>query len=102
MFSIIIPTLNNHKYLKFSINSILKNSFLDNEILVHVSEDVNNLARAFLNSKNIKYTYTKENVGLCTAINIISKKASNNYLIYSIIKKRKASIRQSLKQAYKS
>ena len=83
MFSIIIPTLNNHEYLKLSINSILKNSFFDNEILVHVSEDVNNLTRDFLNSKNIKYTYTKDNVGLCTAINTISKKASNNYLIYS-------------------
>ena len=33
MFSIIIPTLNNLEYLKFCINSILKNSEFNNEIL---------------------------------------------------------------------
>lgn len=83
MFTIIIPTLNNLKYLKLCIYSIKKNSVLDNEILVHVSEDFHNETRNFLNSKEIKFTYTKENVGLCTAINIIAKKAKNKYLIYA-------------------
>ena len=83
MFSIIIPTLNNFKYLKFAINSIIKTSKLDNEILVHVSEDKNNQTRNYLNNENIKYTFTPNNVGLCTAINIIAKKSSKNYLIYS-------------------
>ena len=83
MFSIIIPTLNNYNYLKFSIESIKKTSSFDNEILVHVSEDINNKTRDFLEKENIKYTYTKENVGLCTAINTIAQKASNDYLIYT-------------------
>ena len=83
MFTIIIPTLNNLKYLKFSIESIKKTSSLNNEILVHVSEDNNNLTREYLLKQKIKYTHTAENVGLCTAINIIAKKASNSYLIYA-------------------
>jgi len=83
MFSIIIPTLNNLKYLKFCIHSILKNSRLDNEILVHVSEDFDKSTRNYLNRENIKFTYTDKNVGLCTAINIIAKKARFSYLIYS-------------------
>ena len=83
MFTIIIPTLNNLKYLKLCIYSIKKNSVLNNEILVHVSEDFQNETRNFLNSKEIKFTYTKENVGLCTAINIIAEKATNQYLIYA-------------------
>ena len=83
MFSIIIPTLNNLKYLKFCIKSIIKNSELKNEILVHVSEDKNNEIRNYLISENIKYTFTSENVGLCTAINIIAKKASHEYFIYA-------------------
>jgi glycosyltransferase involved in cell wall biosynthesis len=83
MFSILIPTLNNHKYLRATIKSIRKNSFLENEILVHVSEDINNITRNFLISENIKFTYSKENVGLCTAINTIAKKIKNQYLIYS-------------------
>ncbi len=83
MFSIIIPTLNNLKYLKFCLNSIQKNSQLDNEIIVHVSEDKNKETRNFLTSRKIKFTFTTENVGLCTAINIVAKEASNKYLIYA-------------------
>ena len=37
MFSIIIPTLNNINYLKVCLDSLNKNSSLNNEILVHVS-----------------------------------------------------------------
>ena len=83
MFSIIIPTLNNLKYLEFCIKSIKKNSKLNNEILVHVSEDFDKSTRNFLRSNKIEYTFSEENVGLCTAINTIAKKAKNEYLIYS-------------------
>ena len=82
MFSIIIPTLNNLKYLKLCIESLKKNSKLNNEILVHVSEDFQNETRNFLKNENINFTHTNENVGLCTAINIIAKKITKNYLIY--------------------
>ena len=37
MFSIIIPTLNNLKYLKNCINSIKKNSKFKHEIIPHVN-----------------------------------------------------------------
>ena len=37
MFSIIIPTLNNLEYLKICINSLKKNSKLQNEIIPHVN-----------------------------------------------------------------
>ena len=83
MFSIIIPTLNNLKYLKLCLNSIKKNSKLDNEIIVHVSEDKNQQTRNYLKLEKIKFTFTKEYVGLCTAINIVAKETSNKYLIYA-------------------
>jgi len=83
MFSILIPTLNNYKYLKFCIDSIRKNSKLNNEILVHVSVDSNNEIRNFLLKEDIKFTFTSDNVGLCTAINTVARKASKSYLIYS-------------------
>ena len=82
MFSILIPTLNNFKYLKFCIESIKKTSIQNNEILVHVSDDKNEETRNFLSSQGIKYTFTSENVGLCTAINTVAKKVTKNYLIY--------------------
>ena len=83
MFSIIIPTLNNLDYLKLCIKSIKNTTSLNNEILVHVSVDSDNATRDFLKSSGIKYTFTEENVGLCTAINIIASQASKKYLIYS-------------------
>ena len=83
MFSILIPTLNNLKYLKFCIKSIIKNSKLNNEILVHVSEDFEKTTRNYLLKEDISFTYTEENVGLCTAINIVAKKAKFSHLVYS-------------------
>ena len=83
MYSILIPTLNNYEYLRFTIESIIKTSHLNNEILVHVSEDFENKSRDYLSNKDIKFTYSEKNVGLCTAINTISKYASKKYIIYS-------------------
>ena len=36
-FSIIIPTYNNFNYLKLCINSIIKNSKFNHEIIVHIN-----------------------------------------------------------------
>ena len=40
MISIIIPTYNNLLYLKKCIESLNKNSFYNNEILVHINEGI--------------------------------------------------------------
>ena len=37
MFSILIPTFNNVKYLELCINSIRKNSKYDHQIIIHVN-----------------------------------------------------------------
>ena len=37
MFSIIIPSFNNIDYLKVCIASLKKNSFYENEIIVHIN-----------------------------------------------------------------
>ena len=79
MFSIIIPTLNNYKYLKFCIDSIKKTTKYNNEILVHVSEDNDYSSRNYLDSEK-NNTFSSNNVGLCTAINTISREAKNDYL----------------------
>ena len=59
MFSIIIPTLNNLKYLKFCLNSLKKNSKLNNEIVVHVNEDKNNKTRDYLRSEKLNLLLPK-------------------------------------------
>lgn len=63
MFSIIIPTLNNLEYLKFCINSILKNSEFNNEILVHVSEDFDKSTREYLKKKRYLFYLLRKKCG---------------------------------------
>ena len=82
MISIIIPSYNNLKYLKLCVESLEKNSFYKNEILVHVNEGMDGTLD-YLNNKNIKFTHSKINVGLCVGCNTISKKSSFEYILYS-------------------
>jgi len=40
MFSIVIPTYNNLKYLELCLKSIKKNSKYDHEIIIHINEGI--------------------------------------------------------------
>ena len=80
-FSILIPTLNNVEYLKICINSILKNSFFEHEIIVH-SNNSSDTTSSFLKSQNIQELRTETNYGLCTALNQLASKAKYDYLLF--------------------
>ena len=80
-FSIIIPSWNNLLYLQLCIESILENSSLKNQIVVHVNEGKDGTA-TWLESKGIDHTYSSENIGVCKAVNQAVSKASTNYVIF--------------------
>ena len=80
MFSIIIPTFNNINYLKICINSINRNSKYNHEIIIHINEG-NDGTIDFVKKNNIKYTYSKENEGVCVAFNKASQLATKKYLV---------------------
>ncbi len=82
MFSIIIPTLNNLKYLKTCIESIKKNSFFDHEIVIHVNIG-NDGTLDYLKSNNIKFTHSKINLGVCKAMNIAAQTTTKEYILYA-------------------
>ena len=82
MFSIIIPSFNNLNYLKICINSLKKNSNLKNDIIVHIN-DGSDGSLEFVKHNNINFTFTKKNVGLCTAVNTAAKLANTEYILYS-------------------
>mgnify|MGYP001218091452 CR=1 FL=1 len=82
MISIIIPSFNNLDYLRLCVESLEKNSYYKNEILVHANE-ANDGTLEYLKSKNIKYTHSKTNIGLCLACNLIAKKSTFDYILYS-------------------
>jgi len=82
MISIIIPTFNNLDYLKLCINSLEKNSKYQNEIIFHIN-DGSDGSLQFVKDKKYNYTFSKENIGLCSAINTASKLSKNDYILYS-------------------
>ena len=82
MISIIIPSFNNLDYLKLCINSLKKNSYYKNEILVHVNEGSDGTIE-YLKNENIEYTYTDYNSGICEGMNKAAKKAKFEYILYA-------------------
>ena len=82
MFSILIPTFNNIKYLKLCINSIKKNSKYNHEIVPHVNIGDDGTLE-YLNKQNISYSYTEYNSGICEGINKAALLAKFDFLLYS-------------------
>ncbi len=82
MFSIIIPSFNNIDYLKICIESLEKNSFYNNEIIVHLNIG-NDGSDEYLKTKNIKFTHTTYNSGICEGVNKASKLSTHNFITYA-------------------
>ena len=82
MFSIIIPTFNNVKYLKLCIESIKKNSTFNHEIIAHVNLGEDG-TKEYLDKKNIEYSFTNYNAGICEGMNKATKKANFDFILYS-------------------
>ena len=82
MFSILIPTFNNINYLKFCIKSIKKNSNFNHQIVCHVNIGDDGTIE-YLRNKNIEYSHTNYNSGICEGINKAAKLAQYNYFLYA-------------------
>ena len=82
MFSICIPTLNNINYLKLCLESLKKNSKLDNEIIIHVNENQDNTLE-LVRANNYIHTYSAIALGVCASTNLAASKASKDYILYA-------------------
>ncbi len=82
MFSIIIPSLNNLPYLKLCIESIQKNSKYNHEIITHINVGSDGTLE-YLKKNNLKFTYTKENSGICKGMNLAARESTNDYILYA-------------------
>lgn len=80
-FSILIPTWNNIDFLKICVESILKNSTEKHEIIIHINEG-NDGTIAYVKEKGFSFTQSKENVGVCYAMNAMGKLATTDYILY--------------------
>jgi len=82
VFSVIIPSWNNLQYLKLCIESIRKNSAYKHQVIVHINEGKDGTLEWVKNQADIDYTYSKENIGVCYALNIARSLLSTDYLLY--------------------
>tara|TARA_B100000963_G_C22587839_1_gene654012 strand:- start:13 stop:819 length:807 start_codon:yes stop_codon:yes gene_type:complete len=82
MFSIIIPTFNNLKYLTICIDSLKKNSKYNHQIIAHVNIGEDGTCD-YLTKEKIDYTFTNYNAGICEGMNTASKKTKFDYILYS-------------------
>ena len=82
MFSIIIPTFNNLKYLELCLKSLKKNSKFNHEIIIFINEGVDGTLE-FVKKNNLNYLHNINNVGLCKAMNDGVKISSKKYIVYA-------------------
>ncbi len=82
MFSIIIPTFNNLKYLQLCLKSLKKNSKFDHEIIIYINEGSDGTLD-YAKKNNLNYIHNKINVGLCKAMNEAAKISTNKYIVYA-------------------
>ena len=82
MITIVIPTFNNLDYLKLCLNSLKKNSKYNHDIKLHINDGSDGTLDFAIKNK-INFTHTKENVGLCSALNQVCSTINNNYILYA-------------------
>ena len=80
--SIIIPTYNNLEYLKSTMESIIKNSKYEHEIILHINEGTDGTLD-YAKQKNMKFSYSDKNIGLCKSVNLATKKITTDFILYS-------------------
>jgi len=82
VFSVIIPSWNNLPYLKLCIESIRKNSSFKHQFIIHINEGKDGTLEWVKQQPDIDYTFSKENIGVCYALNIARSLLSAEYLLY--------------------
>ena len=84
IFSIIIPSVDNFDFLKFTIQSIKKNSKYNHQIIASVIDEFSKKKHKEFFSKNNVIEYSNlENKGFCTSVNNCLKLATKKYIVLS-------------------
>lgn len=81
-FCLLIPTWNNIAYLKNCINSILKNSFFKNQIVVIINEGTDGTLHWVGEQTEIDYVYAPTNIGICYGLNAARSLIKSDYIVY--------------------
>jgi GT2 family glycosyltransferase len=79
--SIMIPTWNNLSMLRLCLDSISRHSEYEHQIILHINEGSDGTLD-WTRSNNIEYTYSSENIGICSALNLAATQCASDYLVY--------------------
>ncbi len=82
-FSILIPSWNNLSYLQLCVTSIKKNSYFKHQIIVVINEGVDGTLEWVERQDELDYVYSKENIGICYALNACRKLVNTDYIVYA-------------------
>lgn len=80
--SIVVATYNNLEFLKFFLSSLKKNSKYEHEIILHINDGSDGTLK-YAKEYKILYTYSVNNIGLCSSINKAALLANNDYILYA-------------------
>jgi len=81
MFSVVIPSWNNLPFLQLCIRSLRDNSARPHQIIVHVNEGSDGTLE-WVKGAALDYTHSKENIGICYAMNEAAAKSTQPYIYY--------------------
>jgi glycosyltransferase involved in cell wall biosynthesis len=81
MFSIIIPTWNNLPYIRLAVESLQRHSRYEHQIIVHVN-DGSDGTLAWVREAGIEHTASRDNIGICHAVNLAAARSSQKYIVY--------------------
>lgn len=81
-FSMLIPSWNNLPYLQLCVESIRKHAGVPFELIVHLNEAKDGSKEWVEAQSDIAYSFSKENVGVCHAMNAMRTLARADYLLY--------------------
>lgn len=82
VFSIVIPTWNNLRYLQLCIESVRKYSTFPHQIIVHVNEGKDGTADWLETQEDVEFTYSPGNIGVCHALNLSRSLVKTDYILY--------------------
>jgi glycosyltransferase involved in cell wall biosynthesis len=81
MFSILIPTWNNLKFLELCVRSIEKNSSFNHQIIIYVN-DGSDGSLDYVKEKGLDFVHSPKNVGICFALNALRPLVKTDYIVY--------------------
>ena len=80
-FSIVIPTWCNLEFLKICLRSLQQNSQMQHQVIVHLNDGKDGSA-AYVRELGIDFTESKENIGVCYAVNLAASLARHDWLLF--------------------